>query len=85
MTACEGCDTFTRTASGRSYLPDTEAACVRVVVNGLSELDHFLTHAPRQSRAAETGVLAGVYYSQRAPVPPMMTTINPSGILTIMI
>jgi hypothetical protein len=30
-------------------------------------------------------LLAGVYYSQRAPVPPMMTTINPSGILTIMI
>lgn len=26
-----------------------------------------------------------VYYSQWAPVPPMMTTINPSGILTIMI
>jgi hypothetical protein len=30
-------------------------------------------------------ISASIYYSQRAPVPPMMTTINPSGILTIMI
>jgi hypothetical protein len=82
-----------RAASRRSYLPGRKVACVRVIVNRLSidhrSLDlgvsHFLTHAPRQSRAGETGVLAGVYYSQRAPVPPMMTTINPSGILTIMI
>jgi hypothetical protein len=35
----------------------------------------------RLGKVGQTGVLAGVYYSQRAPVPPKMTTINPSGIL----
>jgi hypothetical protein len=39
-----------------------------------------LAHLLRDAKCA-----AGVYYSQRAPVPPMMTTTNPSGRLTIMI
>jgi hypothetical protein len=84
----KGCDTFTTSiglqAAGRIYRGERwpasgplSIACQLTTAHWMS--DQRLTHAPRQSRATETGVLAGVYYSQRAPVPPIC------GILIIMI